>query len=57
MRDPDIPWQRSLKLVEGMEGDVRLTLVREGDHRLSKPDELRLIERELSDLIADVAPL
>jgi pimeloyl-ACP methyl ester carboxylesterase len=56
MRDPDVPWQRTLKLVEGMEGDVRLSLVREGDHRLSKPDELRLIERELAELIADVAP-
>jgi pimeloyl-ACP methyl ester carboxylesterase len=54
MQDPDAPWQRTLKLVEGMEGDVRLTFVREGDHRLSKPDELRLIERELSDLIANV---
>jgi pimeloyl-ACP methyl ester carboxylesterase len=54
MRDPDVPWQRTLKLVEGMEGDVRLTLVRDGDHRLSKPDELHLIKCELSDLIATV---
>jgi pimeloyl-ACP methyl ester carboxylesterase len=54
MQDPDVPWQRALKLVEGMEGDVRLTLLRGGDHRLSKPAEIRLIERELSDLIANV---
>ncbi len=54
MRDPDVPWQSTLKLVEGMEGDVRLTFVREGDHRLSAHAQLRLIEHELCDLIAAV---
>jgi pimeloyl-ACP methyl ester carboxylesterase len=54
MQDPDVPWQRTMKLVEGMEGDVRLTLIKQGDHRLSKPDELLLIERELSDLVSTV---
>jgi len=54
MLDPDVPWQRTMKLVEGMDGDVRLTLIKQGDHRLSKPDELVLIERELSDLISTV---
>lgn len=55
MKDPDVPWQRTLDFVQAMEGDVHLTLVREGDHRLSKPDELLLLERALSNLLFDVA--
>lgn len=56
MQDPDVPWQRTLNLIEEMEGDVRLTLVKNGDHRLSKPDELRLIELTLAGLLAEVEP-
>ena len=54
MRDLDVSWQKTLGFVDAMEGDVTLTLVRDGDHRLSKPAELRLIERTLEALIADV---
>jgi len=45
MEDPDVPWQHALKLVEHLPGDsVSLTLVKDGDHRLSRPEDLeRLI--------------
>jgi pimeloyl-ACP methyl ester carboxylesterase len=53
MEDPDVPWTHALKLVEALRPDTQLTLVKNGDHRLSKPHELALIEQTLSALIAD----
>ena len=53
MRDPDVPWQHAVRLVEHIEGDARLTLVKNGDHRLSTPDDLRLIERALEALVEE----
>ncbi|HUN51418.1 MAG TPA: alpha/beta hydrolase [Candidatus Sulfotelmatobacter sp.] len=46
MRDPDVPWRHSLKLIAALESrDVTLTLVKDGDHRLSEPADIaRLIE-------------
>jgi len=55
MRDPDVPWTHAVRLAEAMEGDVRLVVIREGDHRLSTPSDLRLIERELETLISEVS--
>jgi pimeloyl-ACP methyl ester carboxylesterase len=41
MQDPDVPWQHALKLVEHLPGDsVSLTLIKEGEHRLSRPEDL-----------------
>jgi pimeloyl-ACP methyl ester carboxylesterase len=41
MRDPDVPWRHALELVEHLPGDcVSLTLVKDGDHRLSRPEDL-----------------
>lgn len=46
MEDPDVPWEHALKLVERLvEDDVVVTLIKDGDHRLSRPEDLeRLIE-------------
>jgi pimeloyl-ACP methyl ester carboxylesterase len=55
MRDPDVPWAHAVRLAEVIEGDVRTVLLKNGDHRLSTTSDLRLIERELESLIADVA--
>ena len=43
--DPDVPWRHALALAEALKGeDVIFTLVRDGDHRLSRPHDLaRLI--------------
>jgi pimeloyl-ACP methyl ester carboxylesterase len=45
MKDPDVPWEHALKLVEHLPGDnVSTTLIKDGDHRLSRPEDLdRLI--------------
>lgn len=45
MEDPDVPWSHTLRLVERLaEDDVVVTLVKDGDHRLSRPEDLaRLI--------------
>jgi pimeloyl-ACP methyl ester carboxylesterase len=51
MRDPDVPWQRSLKLAERVTtGDVRVVLVKEGDHRLSREQDLALLCRSVEEL-------
>jgi dipeptidyl aminopeptidase/acylaminoacyl peptidase len=41
MQDADVPWQHAQRLVELLaEDDVLLTLVKDGDHRLSRPEDL-----------------
>lgn len=41
MNDDDVPWRHAMKLVEHLPADdVVLTLVRDGDHRLSRPDDI-----------------
>jgi len=52
MQDPDVPWRHALRLVEALQGnDVRLHLVKDGDHRLSRPEDLRLLEETLESLL------
>ena len=43
--DPDVPWRHALELAQAIEAeDVVFTLIRDGDHRLSRPQDLeRLI--------------
>jgi pimeloyl-ACP methyl ester carboxylesterase len=53
-KDPDVPWTHALKLVDAIAGDVRITLVKNGDHRLSTPSDIRLLERTLEGLIEDI---
>jgi pimeloyl-ACP methyl ester carboxylesterase len=41
MRDPDVPWRHAMRLIEHMPGDeVVTTLIKDGDHRLSRPEDL-----------------
>jgi len=55
MRDPDVPWRTSLRLIECLEGDdARLTLVKDGDHRLSRPEDLILLERTIGTVLDEV---
>lgn len=43
-QDPDVPWQLSLTLAEKLQSaDVQLTLIKDGDHRLSRPQDIDLI--------------
>ncbi len=51
-RDPDVPWQTALRLAERLESpDVEVTLVKDGDHRLSRPADLALLRRTLLVLL------
>ena len=44
MKDPDVPYTHALTLVEHMPMDpVTLTLVSDGDHRLSREEDIRLL--------------
>ena len=56
MHDPDVPWRHALALVERLPADdVQLTLVKDGDHRLSRPQDLDLLRRSLDAMAARVA--
>jgi pimeloyl-ACP methyl ester carboxylesterase len=51
-RDPDVPWQIALRVAERMESDdVRVVLVKDGDHRLSRPQDIALIIDTVDGLI------
>jgi pimeloyl-ACP methyl ester carboxylesterase len=44
MCDEDVPYRHTLTLIEHMAGDpVTLTLIKDGDHRLSRPQDLALL--------------
>jgi len=51
-RDEDVPWEISLKLMDALASDaVKLTLVKEAGHRLSRESDLALLRRSVEDLI------
>jgi pimeloyl-ACP methyl ester carboxylesterase len=54
MRDPDVTWTHAMKVAEALEGDVKVVLTRNGDHRLSTPADLQILVREFEALIDDV---
>ena len=44
MQDEDVPYRHALTLIEHMAGDpVTLTLIKDGEHRLSRPQDLALL--------------
>jgi len=56
MRDEDVPWQHACALVDLLAGnDVELTLVKDGDHRLSGPKDLQRLSRTIEALIESQA--
>jgi pimeloyl-ACP methyl ester carboxylesterase len=55
MCDPDVPWGHALDLVDLLCGaDVELTLIKDGDHRQSRPEDLRRLEATVVALVAKV---
>jgi pimeloyl-ACP methyl ester carboxylesterase len=49
MRDPDVPFTHALALVDLLAGeDVELSLIKDGDHRLSRPRDLRRLEAAIA---------
>jgi pimeloyl-ACP methyl ester carboxylesterase len=50
-RDADVPWQTALTLAERLRSaDVQVTLVKDGDHRLSRPQDIDLLIATIESL-------
>jgi pimeloyl-ACP methyl ester carboxylesterase len=55
-QDREVPWELALRIAEAITaGDVRISLVKDGDHRLSRPHDLALLFRELAALLGEDA--
>jgi len=54
MRDPDVPWETALRLADRLAGeDVVVELIKDGDHRLSRPQDLARIAAAVASLTQD----
>jgi len=54
IEDPDVPWQHAQRLVEALpQDDVTFTLVPDGDHRLSRPQDIELLLKAIQNLTGD----
>lgn len=52
-KDPDVPWRHALDTAEAIgSADVQTTLIKDGDHRLSRPQDIALLERTAAQLCA-----
>ena len=50
VEDPDVPWQHAVELVSRLASDdVVLTLVKDGDHRLSLPEDIERLIRAVAE--------
>jgi pimeloyl-ACP methyl ester carboxylesterase len=51
-QDADVPWEMALRIAEKLlSRDVQVVLVKDGDHRLSRPQDLALLCRTLGALL------
>ena len=49
--DPDVPWTHALQLANALKGrDVVFTLVKDGDHRLSRPQDIARLVAAVEEL-------
>jgi pimeloyl-ACP methyl ester carboxylesterase len=52
-KDPDVPWQTALTIAERVESaDVRVILIKDGDHRLSRETDLKALEDMVAGCVA-----
>jgi pimeloyl-ACP methyl ester carboxylesterase len=52
MVDPDVPWRHAMQLSEFLpEENTAMTLIKDGDHRLSRPRDIALILRLAENLV------
>ena len=57
VRDDAVPWQHSQALVSKLESeDVTYTLVKDGDHRLSRDQDIARLLRTVEELITPLQP-
>lgn len=51
-RDKEVPWRYATRIAEAIaHDDVRVTLVKDGDHRLSRPQDLALIWQVVRSMV------
>ena len=51
-RDTDVPWETSLRLADALRSDaVQVVLVKDGDHRLSRPQDIALLLHTVATLL------
>ena len=51
-RDADVPWQVSMQLAEQIRSDdIQICLVKDGDHRLSREQDIALLHRQVWSLL------
>ena len=54
-RDADVPWEISARLAEALRSDdVQVTYIKDGDHRLSRPQDIALLLRTIGGLLDDL---
>jgi alpha-beta hydrolase superfamily lysophospholipase len=57
IEDDSVPWQLSTALVSRLASDdVVLTLVKDGDHRLSRPEDIERMLAAVTAMRAEIAP-
>lgn len=55
-QDPDVPWRHALLTAEKITSpDVQIRLIKDGDHRLSRPQDIALLLRELDTLLGEIS--
>ena len=55
--DADVPWETSLRLAAKLDStDVQITLIKDGDHRLSRPEDLAVLKRLHAELLPTEQP-
>jgi pimeloyl-ACP methyl ester carboxylesterase len=58
MQDPDVPYQTSLRLAENLRGtEAAVELIEDGDHRLSRPQDLARLFAAVDGMTARVREL
>jgi pimeloyl-ACP methyl ester carboxylesterase len=56
MRDDEVPWHTAPDIATTLDaGDVRVLLVKDGDHRLSRPQDLAMLDKVLAGLLVLLA--
>ena len=54
VQDPDVPWSHAVELVSRLaRDDVVLTLIKDGDHRLSRPEDIARLIRAVGEFCQD----
>lgn len=55
-RDDAVPWRLSLDIADRLRSDdVQVTLIKDGDHRLSRAQDIALLIRAVTDLAEDLS--